>query len=193
MSKHNAAKPLPYYRWYTRDYRASRHANALTYIDRGLLRELLDECWEEGFIPDDLKKLAEICRCPVGVMSRAWPRLQAFFHPLEGLDGQLLTNPRLELERTESDGIRVKRSAAGRAGGVAKSLTRQMLANASNSHIAIKAEKSSYEGAGAMVPSDDAPSLAHEKQCGWCGGFPRAHRADCVVGLKEACAAETLA
>lgn len=46
----NPFEALPYYRWHWRDYRANRKVQRMTYIERGLYRELLDECWAEGFI-----------------------------------------------------------------------------------------------------------------------------------------------
>ena len=48
----------------------------MTYVERGLYRELLDECWAEGFIPTEMQDLADICDCPVDVMRDAWPRLE---------------------------------------------------------------------------------------------------------------------
>lgn len=103
--------PLPYYKWLVLDYRASRNANALGYIARGLYRELLDECWMEGHIPDDIAKLAVICRCPMSVMQREWVRLRTLFVPVDGDDARL-TNAKLECQRTETDAIRVKRAMA---------------------------------------------------------------------------------
>jgi hypothetical protein len=65
-------KPLPYLRWFVTDYRASRNANRLTWQERGLYRELLDECWIEGSIPDDLPRLAEHRRCPSWSLNSSW-------------------------------------------------------------------------------------------------------------------------
>jgi uncharacterized protein YdaU (DUF1376 family) len=112
--------PLPYYRWYVRDYRASRRVQRLTYVERGLYRELLDECWLRGAIPDDPAKLAEVCGCPLGVMSEAWLNLKNLFEPVTGLDGVFVYNSRLDEERTESDKLRAVRALAGRKGGIAK-------------------------------------------------------------------------
>ena len=117
---HPGHRPLPYYRWYPSDYRLSRHAQRLTYIERGLYRELLDECWLEGCIPDDLAQLADICNCPIGVMRRAWAKLKELFEPITGMDGILLKNRRLELERTIQDRRRAQTKAAGALGGKAK-------------------------------------------------------------------------
>jgi uncharacterized protein YdaU (DUF1376 family) len=109
-------KPLPYLRWYVTDYRASRNANRLTWQERGLYRELLDECWVEGSIPDDIVRLAEIARCPVGVMAEAWPEMRGLFVEIDGLDGMYLTSRRLEIERSEEDRRRVAMSNGGKRG-----------------------------------------------------------------------------
>lgn len=116
MTKEHA--PLPFYPWYVTRYRAHRKVQRMNYIERGLYRELLDECWEEGQIPDDMTKLAEIARCPVGVMAEAWPNLRPCFAPVDGLDGMFLQSPRLEQVRSEQDAFRLKQSQRRRAGAV---------------------------------------------------------------------------
>lgn len=115
----NDRRGLPYYRWYVADYRASRAVQRMDYLTRGLYRELLDECWVEGAIPDDPEKLADICGCPVDVMANAWKVLKPRFSPLVGMDGYL-TMTRLEVERTESDKMRTVKALAGAKGGRAK-------------------------------------------------------------------------
>jgi uncharacterized protein YdaU (DUF1376 family) len=130
MSERN--KPLPFLRWYVTDYRASRRVQRLTWQERGLYRELLDECWIEGSIPDDMDRLAEIAGCPRGVMAEAWANLKAMFKTIDGLDGMYLTSRRLELERSDDDAFRVGRAIAGRKGGLAKaSRAKLSLANPS--------------------------------------------------------------
>ena len=64
---------LPYYKWFWQDWRANRKIQRMTYIEKGLYRELLDECWVEGFIPDDIEELADICGCPKEIMANAPP------------------------------------------------------------------------------------------------------------------------
>ena len=105
-------EPLPYYRWYWREHRGSRKVQRLSPLERGLHRELLDEQWEKGWIPDDIEKLAEICDCPVEMMCEAWPNIRRCYEPIED-DPSKLINSRLERERTETDS---KRAACARAG-----------------------------------------------------------------------------
>lgn len=146
-------KPLPYLRWYVSDYRASRRVQRLTWQERGIYRELLDECWIEGCIPDDVERLAEIAGCPKGIMAEAWTNLRPMFMPIEGMDGMYLANRRLETERSEDDAYRVKMSNAGRKGGLAKaSKAKQGYSQAKPAVIAVLAEQSSSEA----TPSDSA-------------------------------------
>jgi len=134
---------LPYYRWHWRDYRANRKVQRMTYTERGLYRELLDECWAEGFIPDDLRALAEICNCPREVMNACWPNLRVCF--VEAAPGTLI-NPRMDRERTEKDAERARKAIAGARGGCARADTveaeaKQVLSTMeqelSNCHIAV--------------------------------------------------------
>lgn len=103
-------KPLEFYPWYVTRYRAHRKVQRMNHVERGLYRELLDECWEEGAIPDDINKLAEIARCPVGVMAEAWPNIRPCFESTEGMDGMFLVSPRLEQIRTQQDAYRLKQA-----------------------------------------------------------------------------------
>lgn len=104
--------PLPYYPWHVKDYRANRKVQRMSYLERGLYRELLDECWTEGAIPDDLAALADICGCPFDVMADAWAKIRPCFaeHPD---NPALLINLRVEDVR---EGIEDKRAKASRAG-----------------------------------------------------------------------------
>lgn len=158
------AKPLPYLRWYVSDYRASRRVQRLSWQERGIYRELLDECWIEGSIPDDIDRLAEIAGCPRGVMAEAWTNLKPMFSPIEGLDGMYLTSRRLEIERSEDDAFRVKMANAGRKGGLAKaSKAKQGLAKPSQQLEQLEQSKSSSgASASASPPLGGASASAEE-------------------------------
>jgi hypothetical protein len=58
-----AFEAMPWYRWLVKDYRANRKVQRTGYIARGLYRELLNEAWIEGSLPNDLAALADICGC----------------------------------------------------------------------------------------------------------------------------------
>ena len=111
-------RALPYYKWFWQDWRANRKAQRMSYIERGLYRELLDECWVEGSIPNDIASLAEICGCPKEVMASAWQVLESCFVLLDGV----YVNEKMESMRTEKDAERLAKSESGKKGGVSKSL-----------------------------------------------------------------------
>lgn len=114
-------KPLPYYRWFWQDFRANRKVQRMTYIERGLYRELLDECWAEGGFPDDIDEMAEICGCPSDVMASAWQVLGSCFVLVEGQ----WHNEKMDSVRTEKDKERVIKQGAGRKGGAHKALNQK--------------------------------------------------------------------
>jgi uncharacterized protein YdaU (DUF1376 family) len=118
MADKTPLKPLPYYKWFWQDFRANRTVQRMSYVERGLYRELLDECWVEGSIPDSIELMADICGCPVDVMTDAWQVLSKCFVLLDGR----LHNEKMDSMRTEKDHERVARQVAGRKGGSAKSL-----------------------------------------------------------------------
>ena len=161
---------LPYYRWHWRDYRANRKVQRMTYVERGLYRELLDECWAEGFIPDDLDALAGVCGCSRQVLEGCWPTLRAC---LEEVSPGTLINPRMDRERTEKDAERTQKAIAGARGGCAKTATVQaeakqvlsmMEQEISNCHIAIAGAKAEQEHkqeqASSAEPSGSTPASA---------------------------------
>lgn len=150
-------EPLGYYKWHWQTWRANRRVQRMSYIERGLYRELLDECWSEGFIPDDIERLADICGCPVEVMANAWQMLSKCF---ANAGNGFLYNERLEQERTDMDRTRANRARAGAAGGRAKASNGAVsdancqanasngLANASKSHIEEKRREENKKNIG---------------------------------------------
>ena len=117
MEHEKMLEALPYYRWMWRDWRANRKVQHMSWQARGLYRELLDECWAEGFIPNDVTALAEICGCEVEEMAEVWPRIKARFY--EKQPGQY-TNHTLEDQRTELDTLRVANSKNARDAALAR-------------------------------------------------------------------------
>lgn len=115
MADHLA--PLPYYKWFWQRWRANRNVQRMRLADRGAYRELIDECWAEGFIPDDVAALADICGCEVEEMSEVWPRIKARFY--ETQPGRY-TNRALEDQRTELDALRVKNSKNAKYAALAR-------------------------------------------------------------------------
>jgi len=110
----------------------------MDYIAKGLYRELLDEQWVDGSIPADMSGLADICGCPVSIMTEKWPQIEPCFVKNE-VTGRLY-NLTLEAQRTTKDAQRIMRATHGGSGGSQKSFNlkleqateKKTLASASN-------------------------------------------------------------
>lgn len=170
-------RPLPYYKWYWLDWRGNRTVQRMSYIERGLYRELLDECWSEGGIPNDIEMLADICGCPVEVMADAWQVLSKCFIDSGNClanGKQLLANERLENERTAKDKERINKANNGRLGGTAKALknndvvasAKQVLASPSKCHIEEK-RREENKPPSKMATLDYPDGLNHEAWGKW--------------------------
>jgi len=110
-------EPLPYYKWYWQKFRSSRCVQRMGYVARGLYRELLDEQWDKGGIPNSIEALANICDCPAEIMALEWPKIAPCFAVKKG---KFLLNGTLESYRTETDTKRKNLQMSGRAGAVSK-------------------------------------------------------------------------
>lgn len=159
-NKPKTGEPLPYYRWYWRDWRGSRGVQKMTALERGIYRELLDEQWRTGHLVNEPAWLADAAMCTEQELANAWQMLSKCFPPIDGTDGQLLANTRLEAERTENDALRAKRATAGRSGG--KANAKQLLHSSSSS----RAEQSSSNGANAVTASRLEGAAAPACGCG---------------------------
>ncbi len=109
------SEPLPYYRWYWRDWRASRAVQRMPFEARAIYRELLDECWVSGTIPDltshdTALQLADIVGTSHDIITTWWSHVRPQFRK----KGRRLYNDRIERERTIADQLRVEKSLAGK-------------------------------------------------------------------------------
>jgi hypothetical protein len=164
---------LPYYRFFWRDYRASINVQQMNYVERGLYRELLDECWAHGFIPNDLQSVAKICKCPKRVLERAWPKLSMCFTPISPDQPSVLINPRMNAERTAVDDVRLTKQMAGAKGGLARvanqASAKHPLYNISNkqniSEVILSRESSTFDENARAQDSKHLPKQMLDDGC----------------------------
>jgi hypothetical protein len=116
-----ASDAFQWYPWYPKDYRASRAVQRMSYVERGLYRELLDEVSIEGFIPSAIDELADICGTPVEIMLDAWPRLMRSFYEIE--PGKL-SNARMDEVLVGREEHRIKSSLGGKNSAAVRALKR---------------------------------------------------------------------
>ena len=84
----------------------------MTLAERGAYRELLDFCWMEGEIPDDLGAVARLLGVSVEEAQPIWEKVRLRFDsPRPGI----LVSPRMEKVREEMLARAAKASAAATA------------------------------------------------------------------------------
>jgi uncharacterized protein YdaU (DUF1376 family) len=93
------AQKLPYYPQYPKDYLTDENVAVMSLEEEGAYRRLMDHCWIEGSIPDDLARLARLCRTSPDHMEAIWPAIRPCFTPVG--DGRL-DHPRLAIERRKA-------------------------------------------------------------------------------------------
>lgn len=110
---------LTWYPWHWKDWRSNRKVQRMTVTERGIYRELLDECWVEGSIPSDLQSLADIVGCDLPTIEAAWARVAPCFTEATVNGRQRLFNPRLTTVRQGQRSAYIKRVQDARVAGLA--------------------------------------------------------------------------
>lgn len=109
------AKAPPAYQYYPSDFDAS--TKFFTLEEVGAYQRLLNAQWENGFIPDDVRKLAMAIGTTPDRMPEIWETLEEKF-PVVSKGKR--ANPRLERVRSEQKEYSEKQSRAGKAGAKAR-------------------------------------------------------------------------
>ena len=161
MARKDLKEPLPYYRWFWRDWRSNRKVQRMSWQAKALYRELLDEFWAEGPLPESMESLADICHCTAEEMSRYWPEIST--HWASTSEG--LVNHKMHEQRTEQDKQRVTRSCSGRLGALAKLVvadSEQMSAGAE--HVPETENQSAASAEQALASAEQVPLGNEENQ-----------------------------
>lgn len=102
--------------WSVTDWRTDELFLTLNNHEKGIYRELLDECWINGSISDSPEVLALLCRESVETMAALWAKVSSKFPYIS--QGRV-TSKRLEKDRKRLEFIRSERRKAGQLGGIA--------------------------------------------------------------------------
>jgi uncharacterized protein YdaU (DUF1376 family) len=153
----------PAYQWNVLDARGDEVYMLMTYEQRGVYRELLDQQWLEGSLPPDQMHLAALLRMPRGRLSKLWPLISTKFRVRD--DGRLV-NDRLEQYREQLIQFREIQAEKGRKGakarwpGHSQSNAQAMPADSSLSLTKTVLPKTKEQSSGA--PAKKAPSPARD-------------------------------
>lgn len=107
-----AKEKSPAFQFYPREFLADGNVSGMSLQERGAYITLLCICWNEGSLPMQTDRLANMVGVPVKVFEKFWPAIRVCFTEHEGR----YVHPRLERERDKQATNRQRRSDAGSKG-----------------------------------------------------------------------------
>ena len=102
--------------WDIPRWRNSKIRRHCTSVERYIYRELCDECYSEGYIPEDLTQQAAIAGVSIEEMKATWPALSRKFFRSHGR----LRNATADAMRAAAEKRRQKAALSGSMGGKEK-------------------------------------------------------------------------
>jgi len=104
--------------WSVQDWRGDDLYDELDNRERGIYRELIDQCWVAGSITSDPEYLARFVGEPIEYFARFWAKARKKFRSIEG--GARLTSKRLEEDRRRLENVRKKRKKVAKTAAKAR-------------------------------------------------------------------------
>lgn len=111
-----APEKSPAFQFYPKEFLMDGNVAGMSLQERGAYITLICVCWQEGTLPVDPKRLANMVGVPFRQFNNLWPALSVCFRETEGR----LVHPRLEKEREKQENYRRRQSDKGRASGIAR-------------------------------------------------------------------------
>lgn len=168
----------PAFQWYPKDYLTDENVMVMTLEEEGAYRRLMDHCWLQGSIPNDMRSLAALCKnITTSRMKKLWLNLQSCFQ----LDGDRWIHPRIEKERAKQKARKQAKSAAG-SKGAAKRWGKQSHSSA----IGLPLANDSPSSASASATTATHSSLSPRDELGeWLGEYDEAVSNHPLTGQPE--------
>lgn len=156
----DAPKPgkAPAFQFYPKDFLGDENVAAMTLEEVGCYTMLLCYCWNEGSLPNDVKRLARLLKIRPSHMARLWEAVGPCFAP--DSDGRLV-HPRLERERSKQHAFRENRSNAGKT-GARKRWSKARRNSAEINETTVAQSKHSYSSVIAQPMANDSSSVSSE-------------------------------
>lgn len=99
------------YYWDVLAWRNSRRVKAMDPIARAIYREVMDEIWINGPVPDDIQEISIATGWSIEHVTKSWPTIHDCLQPTKK-NPDLFTSERLEEERRKRNLVKRKRKEA---------------------------------------------------------------------------------
>lgn len=107
-----AKEKAPAFQFYPKEFLADGNVSGMSLQERGAYITLLCICWNDGSLPMDTGRLANMCATPLKQFAKFWPAVRVCFVEADGR----YRHPRLDLEREKQAEHRQQQSVRGMAG-----------------------------------------------------------------------------
>jgi uncharacterized protein YdaU (DUF1376 family) len=162
-----ASEDRPAMPWYVKDWLASEDRHGMTYEERGVYRDLIDQSWLDHGLPSDRNTLMRMLGLAGRKFALIWGTIGKHF---EERDGRLY-NAKQERVRAEMDAYREERRQAGSRGGKSRAAR---LANAKQTGSKASS-KTVANGVAKPYPSSSSSSSEEQIPAATVRGYDRSH------------------
>jgi uncharacterized protein YdaU (DUF1376 family) len=150
----------PAFQWYPKDILSDGRVEPMSLECEGAYRRLLDYCWIEKRLPDDLDALASYCKhIAIEKMREMWTKIAPCFTRVEEDGAVFFVHPRLETERRKQAKNMRARKLAARARWGRERQPKPAAADANALHLECSSSSSSSATA-VTVHTDSADGVA---------------------------------
>lgn len=105
-----AKETSPAFQFYPKEFLTDGNVAGMSLQERGAYITLICLCWQEGTIPSDPRRLANMVGLPYRAFARLWPAINVCFRDSQ-VTGRLV-HPRLEKERVKQEDFRKRQAHA---------------------------------------------------------------------------------
>jgi len=155
----------PAFQWYPKDYLTDENVVMMTLEEEGAYRRLIDYCWLHQTLPNDVERLAPLCKVDGTRMAVLWQAIRPCFREQNGNPKRLI-HPRLEKERQKQDEHRKQKSEAGKAGAKAR-WEKEHDGTANVLPLAKNGFPSAFPSASSKTTTPPIPPFEHEFSTFW--------------------------
>lgn len=113
----------PAFQFYPKDFIGDSRVMQMSLQERGAYISLICFCWDDGWLPADVTKMARLVGATPGQMQKLWPALSDCFKPHPTDVGKLI-HPRLERELEKQQEFRQRQSQKGKASAANRKATK---------------------------------------------------------------------
>jgi len=170
----------PAFQFYPSDFLSDENVALMTNQEVGCYIKLICFCWKQGTIPEEMKRIAQLCGETESVMSELWPSLKPCFKSTG--NGRLM-QPRLDRERKKQKEWRKKSVAGGKKSAILRAAKTAI--DGEQAGVVQPSDEKCLKGGSTLLSSSSSSSIDLKKTSKRKGVFQPPSLADVLNYFKE--------